>query len=399
MPPAKTHEEFRKIVCLTCVKKCQPRSILNITGKVLQRLKDVQGYRNYNSIDDRYPTVICSACNQTIVRKKNEAHLHLPEPFDFTKIQLSKITRSSKTCDCTICKVGRSGFGIRTNIRPKPVVVLDTTVLPSRQNITICQRCYTVIGKGINHPSNCGLFEFRKNVNVLLKSDPIGFEYAAGALIKEKSERDTSSPNIVIASPNGKGVTLPKPISKKSYVSRALFSNSQVTIAQWAKMISAAHLNGHQSIVIAAFHRMWHGRYSIESNLKDNIHLRSHVLEDYYSTQTCLLDSHDKNERKNGLSKRVVVYNNDLLATNTYISNQRNYQSFKDTYLRINADGGTGFLKVSGNIQSLSDNDNIKESDGIKKWSYKLGPQHGKFLDSGVKRTTMYGKLSIKNSD
>ena len=160
-------------------------------------------------------------------------------------------------------------------------------------------------------------------------------------------------------------------------------------------MKSAAHLNGHQSIVVAAFYRMWNGRLSIESNLKNNIQLQSHVLEDYYSTQTCLMDSHDKKERENGLSKRCVVYNNDLLATNHYICNARKYQTFKDTYLRFNADGGGNFLKVSGNIQSLSDSDNIRQSDGIKKWSYQLGPQHGKFLDSGVKRTTIYGKISI----
>ena len=158
--------EFRKTVCLLCVKKCQPKALRNISGQVLIKIKTIQSYKNYNPNDERCPSVICSSCNHIIDRKKNEAHLYLPEPFDFTKIQLSKITRSSKTCQCTICQIGKSGFGIRKNISPNKSknVVLDTTILPSRQNITVCQRCYTVIGKGIDHPSNCGLTEYRKNI-------------------------------------------------------------------------------------------------------------------------------------------------------------------------------------------------------------------------------------------
>ena len=48
---------------------------------------------------------------------------------------------------------------------------------------------------------------------------------------------------------------LPKPIRKKTYVSRALFTNnSAVEYEEWEKMKSAAGLNGHKSEIVASFH-------------------------------------------------------------------------------------------------------------------------------------------------
>ena len=63
-------------------------------------------------------------------------------------------------------------------------------------------------------------------------------------------------------------------------------------------MISAAGLRGRQSSIVASFHRQWHGRNSIEPDLKKTVQVRSHCLKDYFSTKTCLLNSSEKSERK-----------------------------------------------------------------------------------------------------
>ena len=408
--PVKSHENYRAEICLFCLKKVniKARSYKKIVGKVLAKVTSIKGYENYNGSDERFPIVCCSTCFNITNRKSPDiVHEYLPKKFDFTQLPTPRFTRSTSTCskDCIICETGRNHlFNSGQNKQHKTKIKIGSpkkqgpSRIPNRVPIKVCQRCYQILGTGIAHPFHCGMTEFRKNVLCLLEGDPYGYELAASKLIKSKAANVPQSPTIDLSTPGVK-MTISKPITKKSYVSRGLFTTSPVQNQEWSKMKSAAKLTGHQSLIVASFYRMWNGRNSIQSHLNKTVQLNSHCLQGYYSTKSCLLDSSDKKEREMGqLVKRPVVFNNDLEATFENVCNVRGYSSKKDTYLKIGADSGQGFLKVCGTIQSLDDiykNDiksDSQENEKSEKWSYKDGIMAGKYKDGGVKRLLILGK-------
>ena len=403
----KTHEDFRKIICLFCNKKVNQsvQTIRRVTGKLLEKVKQIKGFENYDEKDERFPISCCSQHYNIVNRKKlDEVHLYLPQPYDYRQFSPPKITRSSTVCAqaCLICDVGKQGspviqkgFGIKT--KPKPRL----SSLPPRKWIRVCQRCYHVVGKGFNHPSNCGLTEFRESVQNLLESDPYGYEIAVGKFIRSKfyyteNNEPKVLPTITIGSPTGKKMILPKPIRQKSYVSRALFTNNRpVEFEEWEKMKSLAHLNGHQSEVVAAFHRQWYGRHSIKPYLAKNSRVRSHCLQEFYSTKTCLLESSDKSEAEKGLVKRPVALNIDMKASNQHVCNIRGYPNMKDdTYFQFGADSGGGFFKINGIIRNVTEackSNSSDDSENATKWSYKNGIMADKLKDTGVRRLILFG--------
>ena len=110
---AKTHDEFRKSLCLFCAKKStSPRKI---TANLLEKIKVIKGYENVEISDTRFPTALCSQHYNVIYRKPLEkAHLLLPIPIDYKQYPMPRTTRSSKKCEknCLICGVVDQPFQI-----------------------------------------------------------------------------------------------------------------------------------------------------------------------------------------------------------------------------------------------------------------------------------------------
>ena len=69
-------------------------------------------------------------------------------------------------CDCDICKIAvqsvvtnPSKFG--KSSEPRGRLKKEIPKLPAAKPITVCERCYQVIGKGIKHPKNCSITDRR----------------------------------------------------------------------------------------------------------------------------------------------------------------------------------------------------------------------------------------------
>ena len=65
----------------------------------------------------------------------------------------------------------------------RPRIVIPT--LPEAKPITVCERCYQVIGKGINHPKKCSISDRRLNLDQLSLQDPRRRELQATKVVKE----------------------------------------------------------------------------------------------------------------------------------------------------------------------------------------------------------------------
>lgn len=58
MPPPKTHEENRKLVCVVCFKKT--KNIRQVTNAMEDRIKHL--ITNFRLSSRRFPTGICGTC-------------------------------------------------------------------------------------------------------------------------------------------------------------------------------------------------------------------------------------------------------------------------------------------------------------------------------------------------
>ena len=222
----------------------------------------------------------------------------------------------------------------------------------------------------------------------MLKSDPKLREMIASDVIKEKATSEPNSPNVSLqtAGPS-RQLTIKNPYTRS--VKRALFIDSPVPAREVMKLRTAGGFTGNQTELLTSTVRSWIGRDTFEPHVREKIKDMRHVMDPFYSTTTCKLDAHNKKIREEfGRVDRVVVFNNDMLATNTFICNARKYSDISETYFRFAADHGRGFLKINGSLQSLDD----AHTDKKQRFSYQDGLLDDKFKDSGVKKIILYGK-------
>ena len=407
----KTHREFRAAVCLVCLTKgSSPRKI---GGVVLQRVKSIPKFSEFDPTDEKLPSVCCSRCNKLLVQieKGEKALSDLPE-VDLSQLNFPVSTPHQlrvngvscldelKHCACSICEIGRVNVGQKghSNVfaghnsksspfkkgRPK---LPGPAPLPDRVPVTICKRCKREIGPGKSHPNPCTITDTRENVQAMLESDPRGYEIAASVLLKKKAAEAaaTNSPTITLAT-KGPHWTIASPEKPKKKP-----RNAQFCIAEWARMKSKARLTDNQSAVVAKFTRQTFGRSSLPANLTEKVHHQSHSLRQFHSLEKDFFDSSEKKEQL-GQVARSVVFINDMLECNKELCKIRGY-SMPDTYLRFSGDSGGGSFKFSYSLidlasESPTDNSN---SDGPstskkKKWSYEDGVMAEDFKDTGVRR-------------
>ena len=80
-------------------------------------------------------------------------------------------------------------------------------------------------------------------------------------------------------------------------------------------------------------------------------------MKEFISSTVCKFDAHSKKIRDEfGPVDRVLVYNNNLLATNQKLCDVCEYSGgIENTFFRFSCDSGGDFLKVNGTIESLVD--------------------------------------------
>ena len=133
----KSHEEFRKCVCLLCFRK---------GGKDLRPISDKDRgiieehfVKGLSSIDNRLPNVICLTCKFTMQRTSQSDTSRTIPPFDYSLLkELKPATRSSHICDCFICKIGRSTPFNKENYVPSMSPGRPLTTQNAQTPIKLC---------------------------------------------------------------------------------------------------------------------------------------------------------------------------------------------------------------------------------------------------------------------
>ena len=105
--------------------------------------------------------------------------------------------------------------------------------MPAAKPITVCKRCYQVIGKGISHPKNFSITDRRINLDQLSMQDPRGRELQATTVVKEVAEAAGTSTFGPLATNSGFSLNV---FIVKPFTSKALFQEKPVSITEFSKV-------------------------------------------------------------------------------------------------------------------------------------------------------------------
>ena len=396
---AKTHREFRSLVCLLCFQKGS--SMRKITDSILIKVQKFF-FENFDINDPKLPCGCCSHCYNILlaIEKGSKKPSDLPNPVDFNALQFPVLTRSLggitnledlEGCTCSICSIARSNAGqignkfggyTKTGAFPKGRPALPGPPrLPSPGIVRKCKVCEQVIGRGIPHPQPCGLNGRRKNVQSLLEQDPKGAEMAASSLIRQKRAFAKDSASINLATP---GVPMTLPNASKPSCSKALFKDSPVPAEKFQDMLTLGKFSINQIQLIAKHERTWHGRKSVEPGLEAKLRAKDKSLQDFFS----LIGS--KMDTKAGKKPRDIVFCNNLPGLIDHLCKVRGFHPQTRYFVKVGIDGGKELLKVCLNIEKIEDE--ISSPAKVKpKWSYASGACSNKLKDSGVRRLIIVG--------
>ncbi len=402
---AKTHAQNRACVCIVCfekgsdVRKCTEININRVRQFVLE---------DFDTSNPKLPSGLCARCRKLLEKvEKQEIGVEvIPDWVDFSKLEFPVITRSSGVysieqlvhCNCSICLITKNPVGTKSNRKSpykagRPITSIPTLPLP--KPVKLCQRCFSVIGKGIKHPQPCTLTDRRDNIGVILEEDPRGLEIVASNVVRDKIEA-TKDKKVKLATQSPYSlltITEPKPQSRV----KALYSDKPMPASELRKMMQVNNMSLNQVKKQSFMIRTWQGRKSIEPGSLNTLVEMDSSLQSFFKSEDLEFEGHKKTN-----VLRSITYCNDVNGLLEYIKQNRGYSSDCTLRSKIGIDSGGGFLKVCLNLDQV-DNNNLPNKKA--KFSYKEGACASEFKDSGVKKiiilaivedvTESYGNLKI----
>lgn len=396
------HEANRLKVCAPCGRKISfgnsKPSAFQITDK-LEKLIQSHINKDYSLSNTKFPVGICCYCRLALCQRDRTEPPEKLKPFqkmpNYEDIQLVKETRNVKTCYCYICITGRNTThnkikkGKGHTLQLSNEINIDNGLIaaivpakimqpPTDQNnngpsstTTICNNCLQKVGRGIAH--SCSLQAARQNVVGLLETLPEKQQEQVIAQSLKKKMDSTKTAVEDIDSVRKNEITLStlgsklriciNPKEKKQNI----FSHDSLSNFQLHTGVSSNHMKKMANLL-----RSNAGRKCIPPNFNQHMSETSKILENIYNESSALFDV--DREKKD----RPIIWADAQTALYTVIGKQ-NYD-ISDLQIKIMADSGQGFLKISMSIIPLSVSGDEKdfELDDKKRNTYKEGGTVGK---------------------
>ena len=336
----KTHDDFRKCICMLCFKKCkQARAITDHQRKLVEDCV-ISGLERF---DERLPTALCTTCRLALTLfEKGEGNLDRVNIFDYSQLKpLSRVTRTSTStsCDCLLCEIGRSTINAKGVPSHRPVGRPKSDDFESQHPLRLCSLCLCEISRGKSH--TCTVNDRVSNIQSMIDvSPPKTDEKIASHILKEKSNVNNSS-NVSLSKCSG-GRPLNVSIGKSTPTKPTSFSASDMRDIQIDLGLSVNKTLQHAR----RLRYQTSNRKCVEANLKKHLEDFSHKLDDYFKVHQSHLKKPDGFEP--GL-ETPVVYCSDMDSLIETVLLER-MKDFEKVELKIGIDGGGGFLKVCLNI-------------------------------------------------
>lgn len=401
-----SHEENRKKVCGPCGQKItvgkKKLNHFNITETNYKLIRDLTD-ESYDLHNERYPLSICSSCRKTLSEHnqgvKNRTIRNMP---NYADIVLPKVTRSESNldCECYICRTAQSTKHCKNTLLPTqkkhlnnhidksnglygssiPKVsqsegsVVKKQVNKSVNNvIKLCGKCLQQIGNGFYHSCETRDYNVRKNVmQVVNKLTDKQKGHVASSVLQALSSKESAKDSIKLSTEGRKKTVY----LKESQANKKMaFTADDLDDFQANTSVSTRHMRK-----MTSFIRKTAGRKSVPVKYEDHIKERSHLLDTFY--EESLLEFEIKDGKR---EKRPVVWANASKLLKEVIEKRNLIGSY---VVKVMADGGQGFFKVSMSIIPDSISSNNEDSDGIPLKKKKLNVE-SQFKATSVKKLIM----------
>ncbi|CAH0552491.1 unnamed protein product [Brassicogethes aeneus] len=335
---------------------------------------------------------------------------------NYADILLPKVTRSENSidCNCYICLRARCinhsknqfVLGQKRNLNnnidklnglygssTQKINYTKTVNKPNvkrsaKKVIKLCEKCFQKIGNGLNH--SCAhtcepqTHTIRQNVMKLVNELPDKQkEHVASSILKDISNKVVG--DSMRLSTGGRGKTIYFKTNEPN--DKILFSTGDLDSFHVNSAVSTNHMRK-----MSSFIRKTAGRKSVPVKYEQHIRDRSHLLDTFYQKGLFEFETADGNYQ----TRPVVWANvNELLEE---VLKERNLIGYY--VVKVMADGGQGFFKVSMSIIPDSENGTVEDySDSLSNEDiiYNISSKKRKFNQEklGYKSTSVKKLIMI----
>ena len=351
--PQKTpcHEDYLQRVCLLCMQKFKRMRELSVTLYKLIEDNIVNGLCRH---DKRLPKVICNTCYNVVMDTKTGTFTRKIEVFDYSKLSVRPVTRSSPICECLVCQIGKCKHNHfdALGLVPRKVVgrpALDPISPNVSRTIHICSLCLNVKAKGVAH--NCTPQTKYNNLIPIISDTRCG-EQIASHILKEMSKKEGTS-KMDLCQHSGRPLRVELFPKNEPNI-------TQITQKHMEEIKTDLNLSQNKTKRLARNLRLsTKKRKVVESGftgyLKEFIHKTDNVYE---------IESLQLGEKKN-----TIVFCSDISKLIEDMKCARGIEEGTDLLFKIGLDYGGGFLKVCLNMICLNmsppERKRVRFDDGI----------------------------------
>lgn len=373
----KTHSENRVKVCGPCGKKIHfgktsAKKFL-ITTKIEGFIKKFINI-NYDIQNEKFPLSICRTCYLTMHdADKNIFKRPIQNMPDYASLILPKSTRTTPDeCNCYICLTGRyvghqkpiapNSRNLNNEINsPKGRYGATNVVrLPKkdkepkkRTSIQRCIECHQEIGKGINHKCK----NPQNNISKIVEKLPgVAKEQVASNVIREMINAEYVASRHI----ENEQVELSTKGSKmRVVVNPSVQENIKFTEVSLDNFRANVGLSKNKMNKVTNFLRAHAGKNSVPTHYREHMVGQSKLLEDVYHSAKY---SFECDGGQQGMRPVVFANAEEIIEA---VVRERDFEG--TTCVKVMADGGQGFFKISMSIfqesYSAELNRNINDSD------------------------------------
>ena len=341
---AKTHKDMLKCCCGICGLQKKSNQLRKITNLILERIKTIDGYKDYDINDDRYPKVI-SKEHDIAVRERCNNNNNLTYKFtkklpsvipQFKNIPLPHAsTRTtpigySSTHTCFLCDQNKVG-------RPR-----SHTENESKDTGKFCSKCFQETGRGIAHPCTKYKIKSMKTISsTILNMEPKVQDKIVHKIIKSNHENNIplkSHQKISIhTAGNTATVHLNPSTSGQKSVKLKTKTLDEIRIQ--------AGLTLNQSKIVTGGIRSDLGRKCIPTNYRNHASSLSKSLDNFY---VCEKHEFIVSTKSGEPSKYMAMWSvyAPIVPLIEWVNIKRENVNPEDYMIKIMCDSGQGKLKI-----------------------------------------------------
>ena len=333
----KSHLDMLQLCCGICGLKKNQQQLRLMSECVLIHIKSIDGYKDYDINDDRYPKVICEQHQRAVREKVNnpskicyEFSLPINVPH-FCDISLPRITRASssdfdQTHTCFLCEQNQVG-------RPKSIEKNNHT------SSKICPKCFQAIGRGIPHPcvksTKNSVLNITKTIQELKPpvQDQVFYSFIKS---KEASNSTSMSKRIKLSTPGKPAQIEVNPSTSNNTMSIGTETLDNIRIQ--------AGLSLTQMKIVEGGLRAELGRESIPPYYRKHASSQIKILENYFNVSKHTFITATNGGLPSDYTKLWTVWA-PMVPLIIHINEYRNNDP-SDYLIKVMADTGKGQTKV-----------------------------------------------------